>query len=602
MRFENQDRAELAKIGVHSLLDLALLLPKSFENTTITNDARQGQVCLNVKINTCRRANGGLLIITAHAIQWDCEIKIAIFNAKPWHYGAFKHDKELIIIGICSYSYGAWQITNPKIITKTGQISPRYKTDIKDEKVISLIKKYLSLEALLNEGLSKNEALFLMKFHENNENSIIMHEKLKSENLGIDVLKFVEIFNYIKKLSAKKTQYPNQKITPHNISDWLKTLPFTPTNDQLNAINDIRTDLTSEFAKRRVVMGDVGSGKTLVILAAALSVYPKKAVLMAPTSILAEQIFNEALRLLPQNFNTILIKSGDKDIDYKDANLIIGTHVLLYQDLPSAAIVMVDEQHRFGSAQRAKIDELVRQGQTRATYVQFSATPIPRTLSLIQSNFVNFSFLKQIPFKKTIHSQIIKNSDFAMLLAHIKREISQQKQIIIVYPLVQSSETSNYQSLNDAQNFWLERFNNVYITHGKDKNKEQVLREFKQNGDILLSTTVVEVGISLPRLSTILIVGAERLGLATLHQLRGRVGRNGGVGYCFLYTKSQNIPPRLKDFCQTLDGFEIAELDLKNRQSGDILDGSIQHGATFDYYNYEENIAKEASFRLNKIN
>ena len=127
------------------------------------------------------------------------------------------------------------------------------------------------------------------------------------------------------------------------------------------------------------------------------------------------------------------------------------------------------------------------------------------------------------------------------------------------------------------------------------------MRQFKQRGDILLSTTVVEVGISLPRLSTIVIVGAERLGLATLHQLRGRVGRNGGSGFCFLFTKLKNPPERLVEFCSTTDGFEIAQLDLKNRQSGDILNGTLQHGATFEYYAYEEEITQAAKDRLDAV-
>ena len=449
--------------------------------------------------------------------------------------------------------------------------------------------------------MRENEAKFLTDLQEANENSVRILALLKaqisgrSENLGADkiaeissenfsgrnfelksgleILKFVEIFNYLKKLSSKKTHFNSEKVEIFDISDWLKTLPFTPTNDQLNAISDIRSDLLSDEAKRRVVMGDVGSGKTLVILAAALMVYPKTAVLMAPTSILAEQIYGEATRLLPSFVCVRLVKSGDKNVDFTGVNLIVGTHALLYQDLPASPLVMVDEQHRFGSNQRGRIEEMASSPQFRANFVQFSATPIPRTLSLIQSALVEFSFLREIPFVKRIHSQILKSENFGALISH-------------------------YQSLNEAQGFWLENFKNVFITHGKDREKERVLREFRQSGDLLLSTTVVEVGISLPRLSTIVIVGAERLGLATLHQLRGRVGRNGGEGWCFLFTKLKNPPGRLREFCATTDGFKIAQIDLKNRQSGDILDGTLQHGATFEYYDYDEEITRLARSRV----
>ena len=597
MKFEASDRAKLLKIGVLSLLDLALVLPKGFEDTTIAKSPREGQVCINVKI-TSLASRPGMLTALAFCEQWQSSVKIVIFNAKSWHYGAFKTGKEMAIYGLCSYAFGSWQIVNPKITTKIGQIVPKFKTELKDEELKKLILKYLNLQNLLDEGLNEKEAKFLADLQRLDEQSVQILYRLKNEGEGLEILKFVEIFNYIKKLSAKKTYFKSPKIKLFDISSWLNGLPFTPTNDQINAINDIRDDLSAVQAKRRVIMGDVGSGKTLVILAAALSVYPQSAILMAPTSILSEQIYNEAKRLLPAFMNVMLVRSGEKKIDFSGANLIVGTHALLFHELPNSPLVMVDEQHRFGSNQRKKIEELASNEDERANFVQFSATPIPRTLSLIQSEIVNFSFLKQMPFKKNIMSQILGASEFGFLLTHIKKQLAGGFQVAIIYPLVESSESSNYQSLSEAQGFWLKNFKNVFVTHGKDKEKEEILRRFREEGEILLSTTVVEVGISLPRLNTIVIVGAERLGLATLHQLRGRVGRNGGDGYCFLFTKLKEAPARLKEFCATNDGFKVAELDLKNRQSGDILNGFFQHGATFNFYDYEDDITQAAKARV----
>ena len=597
MKFEANDRVKLLKIGVLSLLDLALVLPKGFEDTTIAKSPREGQVCINVKI-TSLASRPGMLTALAFCEQWQSSVKIVIFNANSWHYGAFKVGKEMAIYGHCSYAFGSWQIVNPKITTKIGQIVPKFKTELKDDELKKLILKYLNLQNLLAEGLNEKEAKFLADLQRLDEQSVQILYRLKKEGEGIEILKFVEIFNYIKKLSAKKTYFKSPKIELFDISSWLKSLPFTPTNDQINAINDIRDDLSAVQAKRRVIMGDVGSGKTLVILAAALSVYPQSAILMAPTSILSEQIYNEAKRLLPPFMNVMLVRSGEKKIDFSGANLIIGTHALLFHELPNSPLVMVDEQHRFGSNQRKKIEELASNEDERANFVQFSATPIPRTLSLIQSEIVKFSFLKQMPFKKNITSQILGTSEFDFLLAHIKKQVENGFQVAIIYPLVESSEKSNYQSLSEAQGFWLKNFKNVFVTHGKDKEKEEILRRFREEGEILLSTTVVEVGISLPRLNTIVIVGAERLGLATLHQLRGRVGRNGGDGYCFLFTKLKEAPARLKEFCATNDGFKVAELDLKNRQSGDILNGFFQHGATFNFYDYEDDITQAAKARV----
>ena len=637
MKFDEKDRINLKKIGVTTLLDLALKLPKSFEDTSLAAAPRDGHVSVAVEIKSAYR-QGGMLHAVCWCEAWEQSVKIVIFNAKPWHHGAFKVGKSVFVSGKCAYAYGSWQLTNPKIVTKINEIIPKYKLSLRDDSFKNLIQKYVNLPNLLEAGLAPREAEFLLDLHRGDEKSVAMLDALVLEKTGADVLKFVEIYNYLKKLNAKKTHFKAPKIKLFDISEWLKNLPFTPTLDQLNAIADLRADFSGEEAVRRVVMGDVGSGKTLVMLAAALSVYPGPALIMAPTSILAEQIYAEAVRLLPDFMRVLLVKSGDKP-EFDGINLIIGTHVLLYQSLPTAPLVMIDEQHRFGSNQREKINALASGGlgqetqldasesefdgkfdggeqanlaatapekgnkQTKAAneikahVVQFSATPIPRTLSMIQSSFAEFSFLKQMPFEKHIHTQILQSADFGELLAHIKSQIAKGKQVAVIYPLVESSESSNYQGLEEAQGFWRANFANVYVTHGKDKEKEQVLREFRERGDVLLSTTVVEVGISLPRLSTIVIVGAERLGLASLHQLRGRVGRNGGSGFCFLFTKLKNPPSRLREFCETLDGFKIAEIDLKNRQSGDILNGAFQHGATFEYYDYEEKITQEAKDR-----
>ena len=631
MKFDEKDRINLKKIGVTTLLDLALKLPRSFEDTSLAAAPKDGHVSVAVEIKSAYR-QGGMLHAVCWCEAWEQSVKIVIFNAKPWHHGAFKVGKSVFVSGKCAYAYGSWQLTNPKIVTKINEIIPKYKLSLRDDSFKNLIQKYVNLPNLLEAGLSPKEAEFLLDLHKGDEKSVAILEALVQEKAGEEVLKFVEIYNYLKKLNAKKMHFKAPKIKLFDISSWLKNLPFTPTSDQLNAIADLCADFSGEEAVRRVVMGDVGSGKTLVMLAAALSVYPGPALIMAPTSILAEQIYAEAARLLPDFMRVLLVKSGDKP-EFDGVNLIIGTHVLLYQSLPAAPLVMIDEQHRFGSNQREKINALAsgglgretqldeadgefegaersnltetmlknRQaktaGETRAHVVQFSATPIPRTLSMIQSSFAEFSFLKQMPFEKHIRTQILQSADFGELLTHIKSQIAKGKQVAVIYPLVEGSENSNYQGLEEAQGFWRANFANVYVTHGKDKEKEQVLREFRGRGDVLLSTTVVEVGISLPRLSTIVIVGAERLGLASLHQLRGRVGRNGGSGFCFLFTKLKNPPMRLREFCETLDGFKIAEIDLKNRQSGDILNGAFQHGATFEYYDYEEEITQAAKDR-----
>lgn len=592
---------EFKKIGVKTAIDLALLLPKSFEDLTLSEFPNDGENTVEIECKFQQTRNH-FLNITAYCYSWDTDIKIVIFNAKPWHYSTFKSGKKMFINGKSSIYANTWQFTNPKVVTKIGQILPKYKINLKDDKVRNFIENNLKFSDLIAEGLTENEANFLLNLHKNDKESINLIKNLEFNETTLNTLKFIEIFNYMKKLSRKKFIFKAKEFEIYDINKWLETLPFTPTNDQINALDDIKNDFLKCEASRRVIMGDVGSGKTLVMLGAALMVYPKTAILMAPTSILAEQIYTEALNLLPKFMNILLVKSGDKEVDFSMANLVIGTHVLLYQNLPKANLIMVDEQHRFGSNQRQKINSLTKDDKFSAHFLQFSATPIPRTMTLIQSNVAEQSFLKQLPYKKDIKTLIVQNDGFASMITHIKDEISNGKQAIIVYPLVEESDIIDYQSLNEGSSYWYKNFENVYLTHGGDKDKETVLDEFRQKGDILLTTTVVEVGISLPRLSVIVVVAPERMGLATLHQLRGRVGRKGGKGWCYLFTKLKEPPQRLKEFTKTLDGFKVAEIDLKNRQGGDLLDGSVQHGRAFKFYDYEEDIAKKAKERVSILN
>lgn len=597
MKFSDAHRAILAKIGVNSLLDLALVFPKSCDDLRVKNAPNKGENVVEICVKNLQ-TKPKFLLVDAFCKTWNCDIKIVIFNAKKWHYAVFSKNKTMFIHANADFVYDCWQFINPKIVTKIGEILPHFKRNLQDSTLKSLIQTYITQSNLLDEGLNLKEAKIILDLHCDEKKCIQTLANLQNEPYILNTLKFVEILNYIKKFRAKKMIFKAKSCQIYDISNWLKTLPFTPTNDQISAINDIRNDLSAQNAAKRVIMGDVGSGKTLIILASALMIYPKTAILMAPTTILCEQIYNEAKRLLPKFMNIKFLQKNEKKCDLNGVNFIIATHTLLYRDLPKANLIMVDEQHRFGSNQRLKINLLTKDGEFRAHFLQFSATPIPRTLGLIESELVNFSFLKQMPFVKKIHTFIIQNANFNELLNHLRSEISKHKQAIIVYPLVEESENFAYQSLEEAQNFWLKNFQNVFITHGKDKNKDEILANFRKNGDLLLATTIVEVGISLERLSTIVIVGAENLGLATLHQLRGRVARNGAEGWCFLYTKLKNIPQRLKDFAKTLDGFEVAQIDLKNRQSGDILNGTMQHGVTFEFYDMDENIAKEAKIRL----
>lgn len=604
MKVKSTDFEFFKKLKIKSVIDLALILPKKIENLNLTPKPNPNEICTQkVQIKSVGFKNNQLFGI-CECKMWNQELSFVFFNANKWHHSLCKIGAELIFHSKLVFFNQSWQFNNPKILNEAGGFVPKYHIQsIKDSTIKNLIQSYVNFENLKESQIDEKYIHFLLALHAYDEKSFAMFQNLEQfyENL-----KYIEMYNFLKRLKTKKIQKKSFELEIFDIQTWLENLPFTPTQDQLNAIKDIREDLHSKEAKRRVIMGDVGCGKTLVLLAAALMVYPKQAILMAPTSILASQLFEEAKKLLPEFMNIAFIKGGKKDkgldAQIQQAHLIIGTHALIYHTGFQAVLVMIDEQHRFGSAQRQKIHSLSSEGELSPHFIQFSATPIPRTLSMIQSELLNFSFIKQMPFKKEIKTFCIKNEDFSKLTEKIKKEISLNHQIIIIYPLVNQSDKIPYLSLEQARAYWESHYDKVFVTHGKDKQKDEILQKFKEEGNILLSTTVVEVGISLPRLSTIVIVGAERLGLATLHQLRGRVGRVGLKSNCYLYTKLKNIPQRLEEFALTMDGFKIAELDLKNRLSGDLIDGLMQHGNEFKFFDFssDEMILQKVKQDLSK--
>jgi len=498
---------------------------------------------------------------------------------------------------------GYLQMSQPKSIKTIGKITPKYKTVLKESEITSLIECYVNEQNLYHEGLDSKEVSTLMHIHFPKSMEDV-YEGITFKPDFINVLKFVEAYNHIKKLRGKRIDFPAHRALNGSIEPFVDHLPFRLTEEQQEVIAQIRSDLAREDkAAKRMVVGDVGSGKTMVILASVMMALPHKSILMAPTSLLALQLYEEACKHLPKDVKVALVMQGKDQGDYSTADFIIGTHALLYkEDLPQASLVMVDEQHRFGTKQRQTLEALVSAGEKKPHFIQFSATPIPRTQAMMESELLDVSLITTTPFEREVLTQTISKQDFPNLLTHIKEEIAQEHQVLIIYPLVEESTEVPYQSLEESRGFWEEKFENVYVTHGKDKEKEDVLLEFREKGNILLATTVVEVGISLPRLTLIVIVGAERLGLATLHQLRGRVGRNGLKSWCYLYSNTtENF--RLEQFSRTNNGFDIAKLDLKFRDSGDILDGTIQSGQRFKWLDMaeDEEIVTRAKNRLRSV-
>jgi len=591
------------KLKIHTLLDLALIIPTSYNDTTLSVTLELGQInTLEAKVIDSS-IYAGKLRVTFNLKQSGRRLSSTFFRVTPYHHKLFEVGSSHVIQGKLEEYKGYLQMSQPKSIKEVGKITPKYKTVLKESEIRTLIEVYVSEQNLYNEGLDSREVASFMHIHfPKSMEEVYENGKYKSD--FIKVLKFVEAYNHVKKLRGKRVDFPPLKALKGDINLFVEKLPFTLTVEQKKVIAAIQEDLACEDkAAKRMVVGDVGSGKTMVILASVMMALPHISILMAPTSLLALQLYEEAQKHLPKEVKIALVMQGKDEGNYVGADFIIGTHALLYkEDLPEASLVMVDEQHRFGTKQRASLEALVSVGERKPHFIQFSATPIPRTQAMMESELLDVSLITTTPFEREVLTQTITKPDFSKLLTHIKEEIAQQHQVLIIYPLVESSTEVPYQSLEESRGFWEDKFEGVYVTHGKDKCKEEVLLEFREQGNILLATTVVEVGISLPKLTLIVIVGAERLGLATLHQLRGRVGRNGLKSWCYLYS---NYPAneRLTQFTKTSNGFDIAKLDLKFRDSGDILDGTIQSGQKFKWLDMaeDEEVIVRAKNRLGSV-
>ncbi len=595
MKLKSKEDSELfKKLGLSNILDLASLAPTSYEDLTIKDFFIVGQNQLIDATILSATKSTKILKLKLFSHNLNREINGIIFNSTYFHVKNFTVGSRAFLYGRIEDNFGL-QIVQPRIVKEYGEITPKYRTKLRNKTIIILVKKYLTKENLLLFGLKEEVVESVLKIH--NPDFEFLKQFISCEgfcNKYLYALKYIEIFNHILKLSKLKTTYPSKDRLSGDVEKFIKTLPFKLTNDQKKVIDEIRNDFLGDIACKRVVMGDVGCGKTMVILASAVMAYPKKSLLLAPTTILAKQIFDEAVKYLGSFAKIGFVTNKTKEEDLSKYDFIVGTHALLFRELPDASLVMIDEQHRFGTKQREMISRLVKKDEKSPHFLQFSATPIPRTMAMINSSYVDISIIKELPYKKDIDTKILYPKDFHFLVEHIKGEIEEGRQSIVVYPLVEESEVLEYQSIDEARGYWEKNFERVYVTHGKDKEKEDILEKFSEDGNILIATTLIEVGISLPKLSTIVIVAPERLGLATLHQLRGRVSRNGLKGYCYLFTKKEPTR-RLKEFCKTLDGFKIAELDLKLREGGDLLRGDKQSGKQFKFFDMseDENILEE---------
>lgn len=420
----------------------------------------------------------------------------------------------------------------------------------------------------------------------------------KSLKLALKTLKYEEIFTYMKKvkeLKIKNEQHDNsfiKNVDLNKVNSFISSLPFELTIDQKMVINEMLKDLTSDVKMNRLLQGDVGSGKTIVAFILAYACYTSgyQSAFMAPTEVLSIQHYQNAIKLFKDTDFKIGLLTGKmslkekkgiyQKLENKEIDLLIGTHALISDKViwNNLGFIITDEQHRFGVNQRLAL----KNKSNTPDVLMMSATPIPRTYALTIYGDTDVSSIKTMPKGRLpVITKVKKTKELKDVLSGIYDALKNNNQAYVIAPMIEENEDTDYSNVYDLKHKFELAFKNynVEILHGKMTNeeKENVMEDFKNNKiNILISTTVVEVGVDNKNATVMVIFDADRFGLSQLHQLRGRVGRNNLQSYCYLV--SDKDKDRLKIMEETTDGFKISEADFKLRGQGDLF-GLRQSGA-----------------------
>ena len=529
-------------------------------------------------------------------------LNVTLYN-RAHLYSDLKSGKEVTIIG--KYN----KLKNTVIVSdiRFGLLPPSAKIE----------PIYYTTEGLTVKQISKFESIALENDYDVidlvpryiEEKYNLMNKKSAIKNIHVpeDILllkkarqriKYEELFMYVLKINYLKNKINNdnlaieRNIDKDKLDKFIKSLPFELTLDQDKAVNDIINDLSIKKRMNRLLQGDVGSGKTVIALIAVYANYLSKyqSALMAPTEILAVQHYEEAKKIFSKyKLNIALLTSStsnkDKKTIYEELengkiDLIIGTQALIQENVKykKLGLVITDEQHRFGVNQR---DTFKGKGIS-PDVLSMSATPIPRTYALTIYGDTDVSSIKSKPKgRKEIITVFKKEKDITDVLEMMKKELELNHQIYVVAPMIDTESDSEKESVYDLEekmNKAFGKISKIGIIHGKldPKDKDKVMKDFEKNKiNILISTTVIEVGVNVPNASMIVIFNANMFGLSTLHQLRGRVGRGDTQSYCVLVAKESE--ERLRFLENTSDGFEISEYDFQTRGEGDLF-GTRQSG------------------------
>ena len=604
----------LAQLNIHTLRDLICHFPRGYEDRTrlIPIEKLEPDVpaCFRAMVmNTPKTAHirKGLDLTRVQVADHSARLNLTFFNnrfaAETLQYG-----REYIFYGAVSGDFVGYSMTNPVFESldsapvTTRRILPVYPltAGLTNAALMKLIQQALAVcdppEEVIPASVRERYGILPA---DRAYQAIHEPASMEEAELAKRRLIFEEFFIFSAGLSLLRASRAEKKTEPWqnlNLTPFLAGLPFSLTGAQTKAIREIVTDLSKGAPMNRLVQGDVGSGKTMVAAAAAYLAANnhKQTALMAPTEILAEQHHASLSRLFGPLGIRVGLLTGSMTVKEKrtlrcaiesgEYDLIVGTHALLsdttvFHDL---GLVIADEQHRFGVGQRAKLSA---KGLDPHVLVM-SATPIPRTLALLMYGDLDVSIIDELPpGRETVDTFLVGESYRPRINAFIRKQVNEGHQCYVVCPAVEENGELNLKAATEwAQVLQQTVFPDlrVALLHGQMKGveKEAVMAEFaKGNADILVSTTVIEVGVDVPNATLMVVEDADRFGLSQLHQLRGRVGRGKAKSYCILtsHNKNPDTLHRLKALCKTNDGFKIAEEDLKLRGPGDFF-GSRQSG------------------------
>ncbi len=597
----------LKKKNINNLFDLLWKLPKSYTDRSLSSKIKDLKIGENQTVTVTPqkylfpriRNLPNRVICSDDTGNLDC----VFFNSYEGYVKKILPlGKEITISGKISYFKNKYQLTNPKYISEDSslvkQVHNQYSlTEGISEKVYNkIINQIINKLPVLDEWHS-NE--IIKKFGNLSWNKSIV-ELHKPENIGkykdnfYQRLAYDEIFstflvNSEIRKKIKKIKKKGKKINFNLQNDLINKLSFSLTNDQLNSLKQINRDLSTSTKMFRLLQGDVGSGKTIIALLSAYNTVNSgyQVAFMAPTEILARQHYNLAKEIFPNNKKIELIsgKSNYKNkkiilekLKNSKIDIIFGTHAIFQKKVTykKLGLIIIDEQHKFGVNQRKKLSD---KGGDDCDVLLMTATPIPRTLTMTMYGDMDLSIIKEKPkSRKPIKTYSKLESKINDVLKFIKKEINSGNQIFWVCPLIEESKKLDHTSAVNKFEFLKKLFpNQVLLLHGKTEidEKEKILNNFQKNKfQILVSTTIIEVGIDFPNANVIIIENANKFGLSQLHQLRGRVGRGVKESTCILMFKSnlsENAKKRINILKQSNDGFLISEEDMRIRGFGDIL-------------------------------